>query len=559
VSNAQVKFDKKSVYFVPLGGCGHFGANLNLYHYDGQWLALDCGMGFADERYPGVDILLPDPSFIEKQQDKLAGLIITHAHEDHIGGVVQLWPRLKCPVYATPFTMEALKRKLSEAPYGHEVPLVEIPNMGRADIGPFKTEWVNMAHSIPDTSSIVVKAGDVTIFHSGDWHFDPNPTVGHVCDEARLSKLGQEGVHAYVGDSTNAGVPGVSGSESDLHDDFLKLFRRAKGKIGVTLFSSNIGRLKTVLTAAAETKRYVCLVGRSLKNMADIAAQFNLLDLSHILTEDQAAHMSNNQLVYVMTGSQGESRAQLPKVAKGDHPTVSLGQGDMLVFSARAIPGNERAIIDMRNQLTVAGVEVITPRDHHIHISGHPAQDEVLKMFDLIKPNAVIPVHGEFSMQLAHQNLAKKNKVPFSILPENGTVIRITKEKIEQVGRVEASLLAFDEKRILPLDHPSIRERRKLSFNGTAFVTMLIGDALHDILDIQLSTLGLLDEESEEGAEVLDAVIDIIGQDISKLSHKEWQNDAMVEDKIRVSTRRYFRDWLGIKPVIIAHLVRVSD
>lgn len=553
----SLKLNKKELYFVPLGGCGHFGANLNLYHYDGQWLAIDCGMGFADERLPGVDILLPDPSFIEERNDKLAGLIITHAHEDHIGGVAHLWPRLKCPVYATPFTMEVLKRKLQEVPYGDDVPLIEVENKGKASVGPFDLEWVNMAHSIPDTSSIIVRTPEGVVLHSGDWNFDPAPMAGFKSDEERLKALGEEGVLAYVGDSTNSCVPGTSGSESELCADFEKLFKRAKGKIGVTLFSSNIGRLKTVLKAAKTTDRYVCPVGRSLKNMADIARQFDIIEEDGIfVSEEEAAYCADDRIVYVLTGSQGEPRAQLPKVAKGEHPTVTLGDGDMLLFSARAIPGNERGIIDMRNMLVARGVEVITPKQAHIHVSGHPAQDEVAHMFQLTRPHCVIPVHGEVEQQEGHALIAQRCQVPHSLVPENGAVIRISKEKgLEHVDHVPTELLACDQTRIISMDHPTIRERRKLSFNGSAFASFAV-DKHNNVSDFQLSTLGVVDEVDPQGAKALEELFDRIEERFERFSDKEWVDTGYIEEEIRILIRRYFRNEYKLSPITIVHMSR---
>ena len=553
----SLKLKKDDLYFVPLGGCGHFGANLNLYHYGGEWLAIDCGMGFADERMPGFDILLPDPSFIEERNDKLAGLIITHAHEDHIGGVANLWPRLKCPVYATSFTMEVLKRKLSEVPHGNDVPLIEVQNASNQNIGPFAVEWVNMAHSIPDTSSLIVTTPRGKLLHSGDWNFDPKPMAGNKSDEARLEKLGDEGVLAYVGDSTNSCVPGTSGSESDLHEDFIKLFKRAKQKIGVTLFSSNIGRLKTVIKAAQATDRYICPVGRSLKNMADIGRRFGIVkEESIFVSEEDAALFPDDKIVYVLTGSQGEGRAQLPKVARSEHPTVDFKEGDMVLFSARAIPGNERAIIDMRNSLVAKGVEVVTPKQAHIHVSGHPARDEVIKMFQLIRPQCVIPVHGEVEQQEGHAAIARECQVPHSLVPENGAVIRISKEKgLEHIDHVPTQLLACDENRILPTDHGLIRERRKISFNGTAFASFTVNKN-NDVTDFQLSTLGVVDEDNKQDQQKLDELFDLVQDNFSNISAKEWLDNNGVEEKIRIVIRRFFRENYNLKPITIVHMAR---
>ncbi len=554
-----MQLKKSDLYFVPLGGCGHFGANLNLYHYDGQWLAIDCGMGFADERYPGVDVFLPDPSFIEEQgAGKLTALVITHAHEDHIGGVAYLWPRLKCPVYATPFTMEVLRRKISEVPYGSDIPLHEIPNQGKTTIGAFDLEWINMAHSIPDTSSLLITTQEGSILHSGDWNFDPKPMAGFTSDEKRLKEIGDQGnLLAYVGDSTNACVKGRSGSESELLDDFKTIFKRAKAKIGVTLFSSNVGRLRTVIEAAKETERYICMVGRSLKNMADIALEHGLIKEGGIfVTEEDAGHFPSDKIVYVLTGSQGEGRAQLPKVAYDTHPTVSFTEGDLVLFSARSIPGNERAITDMRNALIRRGIEVITSKDAHIHVSGHPARDEIIHMFQLTRPNAVIPVHGEHEHQIAHAEIARECQVKHTIVPENGTVIKISKQGLEALGQVDTALLGYDESRILPLDHVTIRERRKLSFNGCAFVSLSM-DKKGEITDVQLSTIGLIDEEEKAGKKLIDEVFAVIDETIDALPKPRRLDEDSLCETVRIAVRRYFNAALNIKPITIVHLAKI--
>ena len=407
-------FDDDGFYFVPLGGSEQFGVNLNVYISQGQLLAVDCGIGFADERFPGIDLLLPDPQFLEDNQDALQGMIITHAHEDHIGAVAYLWQRFKCTLYAGRFTAEVLRKKLEERNL-RDVPVHVIEPISDHQIGAFKVQWLPVCHSVPDASSLVIEAAcGSRVLHSGDWNLDPRPIVGNAVDPTHFKDAGDKGILAYIGDSTNSEVGGLSGSESDVEKGLEEEFKNYNGKIAVTVFSSNIARIISIARAAAKCDRQVGVIGRSLHRMIGCARDCGLMDgIPDFVSEEDLGYLPDDKTVMIVTGSQGEFRAALAKIARGDHPSVSLKRGDTVIFSARPIPGNEREINNVKNNLSAAGVRILTPRDteHVIHVSGHPCQDEIAQMLQWVRPKVVIPVHGERVQLDAHAKFAKSCQV----------------------------------------------------------------------------------------------------------------------------------------------------
>ncbi|NQZ14365.1 MAG: ribonuclease J [Alphaproteobacteria bacterium] len=373
--------DFDGLNFVPLGGSEQFGVNLNAYICDGEFLAIDCGIGFADEHFPGIDILLPNPQYLEDNKDKIKGLIITHAHEDHIGGVAHLWPRLGCPIYCTAFTAAVLEKKLDEVPASKKAPIHIVEENEVIDLGPYSVRFVPVTHSIPQTASLFIKTKYGNVFHSGDWNLDPTPVVGEAIQAKTFEDIGAEGVLAYVGDSTNAGVNGRSGSEMDVQKGLAEVIKEQKdGAIVVTIFSSNIGRLHSICKAAEENGRSVGIIGRSIHRMIGCAKACGYLDdIQDFVNEEDLELLPRENLVIIATGSQGESRAQMARIARGDSQFFSVRKGDTVIFSSRAIPGNEKNIIGVQNNLAAAGVKVINPRDtkHCIHVSGHPFRDEI--------------------------------------------------------------------------------------------------------------------------------------------------------------------------------------
>ena len=368
------------LWFLPLGGSGEIGMNLNLYGHAGKWLMVDLGISFGDETMPGVDVIMPDPAFIAERREDLVGLVITHAHEDHLGAVQHLWPELRCPVYATPFTASVLRAKLFEKSLVGRVEIIEVPLSGRFTAGPFDVELVRVTHSVPEPSALILRTPLGAVLHTGDWKLDPSPVTGEPTDEAALIRLGDEGALAMVCDSTNATVPGTSGSEAAVRESLIELFGKFENRIAISCFATNVARLDSIAAAAAANDRNVALVGRSLWRINEAArANGYLKDAAPFLSEHDAGFLPREKTVLICTGSQGEPRSALSRIAADDHPEIVLERGDTVIFSSREIPGNERAIGRVQNMLIGQGVEVITADDAFVHVSGHPAQDELIQ------------------------------------------------------------------------------------------------------------------------------------------------------------------------------------
>ncbi|MDH5749548.1 MAG: ribonuclease J, partial [Rhodospirillales bacterium] len=368
----------ENLVFLPLGGAGEIGMNLNLYGFgrpgEERWMMVDLGITFGDGSAPGVDVIMPDPTFIEERRDRLDGLVLTHAHEDHLGAVPYLWDRLKCPIYATPFTVSVLRHKLREAGLEGAAKVTEVPLNGKLSVGPFDLELITLTHSIPEPNAIVIRTPLGTIVHTGDWKLDPDPVVGPIADEAALRRVGEEGVLAIVCDSTNVFSPGTSGSEGDLLESLTALIGRCRGRVAVACFASNVARLETIAKAASANGRDVVLAGRSLERITEAARENGYLsNVPAFLGEDDAGYLPPDKALIICTGSQGEPRAALARIANGEHPRVSLEEGDTVIFSAREIPGNEASIGRLQNRLIRRGIEIVTPGDHFVHVSGHPA------------------------------------------------------------------------------------------------------------------------------------------------------------------------------------------
>lgn len=542
----------KGLWFIPLGGSGEIGMNLNLYGYDDQWLMVDLGVTFGDESMPGVDVVMPDASFISERREKLAGLIVTHAHEDHLGAVAYLWPQLRCPVYATPFAAAFLEYKLKEAGLDGEVPVTVIPLGGHVDVGPFSVDFMALTHSIPEPNALAIRTPQGTIFHTGDWKFDPDPIIGEATDFAALQKLGGENVLALVGDSTNVFTEGEAGSELDVRDSLIELFGKYSNRIVVGCFASNVARLDSITRAAAANDRHVALVGASLWRIAETARRTGYLadDLRFYEARDAAA-LPRDKVVYICTGSQGEGRAALGRIAFGNHPDIVLNSGDVAVFSSRVIPGNEKAISKVQNQLARLGVEIVTARDHLIHVSGHPARDELRRMYQMIRPRVAIPVHGEAMHMRAHADLAKECQVPHTVLVENGSAVQFSDDKAAVAGTVWNGRLAWEAGAAVPFTSPILRDRKRMFYEGAVVVTVPLDDRGEIIDDVQVSVLGLSDpmeRSSQEGD--WDFIISSV---IARMPKKARRDDDLVEDAVRAAVRKPFSP---SRPVIRVHVVR---
>jgi ribonuclease J len=552
-------FEKDSLYFLPLGGSEQFGVNMNVYVSGGKFLVVDCGIGFADERFPGIDLVLPDPEFLEQNREKIAGMVITHAHEDHIGAVAYLWKRLQCPVYTTKFTAAVLRGKLNDQNVKN-VPVHVVKPNEEVDLGPFGLTLIPVSHSVPDTCSLLIETPEGNVLHSGDWNLDPKPVVGQRINEGDFKKAGQKNIIAYVGDSTNAEVPGRAGSESEVEKGLETEFKKCKGRVAITIFSSNVGRIISVVRAAQKCGRRVAVVGRSLHKMIDAAMECGYLrDVPHFLSEDEVEDVPPSELVMIVTGSQGEFRSALARLARGEHQSFSLHRGDTVIFSARSIPGNERAVNDVKNNLSGAGVNIITPSDTDsiIHVSGHPCRDEIAEMYQWVRPQTVIPVHGERVQLEAHAALARQCQIPNVIVPANGTIIKLAPGRPVVVDHITTGLLAVDQKRIISADHGSISDRRKLQYSGAVHLSLVL-DAKGVLKgEPKLDTVGLIDQQLKGEKSIEDSLYNEILDILEDMADEDLGNDHFVEEELRIGIRRFFVHTLGFKPKTTVHVLRI--
>jgi len=542
--------------FVPLGGAGEIGMNFSLYGCRGRWLAVDLGIAFGDDTTPGIDIMVPDPAFAIACGDRLDGLVITHAHEDHIGAVAHLWPQLRCPVYASPFAAAVLKRKLGEAGLTGDVDVHVIPSGGSVEIGGFGVEFIRAAHSIPEAHVIAIRTPLGTVVHATDWKLDPEPLIGPVTDGAALKRLGDEGVLAMCCDSTNAGVPGHSKSEGALRKFLTEFIGDCDRRVAIACFSSNVARIETIIAAAEANGRSVCLVGRSLWRMVEAARETgHLAEDTRILTEHDVGFLAPEQVVLAVTGSQGEGQAALTRIAFGAHSNVHLDPGDTVVFSSRQIPGNEKSIGRVQNQLSRMGVEVITEDDHFVHVSGHPAQDELTQMYDWIRPKILVPIHGELLHMNDHADLAEDHGIPEVVVGENGSVIRLAPGPAEIVGQVHSGRIALDGSRMIPINGEIMRARRRIVAGGAAVATVVVDGRGRLMADPQLSAQGVIDDEDD--TPLRNAALAAITQAVDGLSDRDRKSDDKISEAARNAVRRSLRDTMGKRPSTQVHVVRL--
>jgi ribonuclease J len=540
--------------FVPLGGAGEIGMNLNLYGYGPetkrQWIMIDLGVTFGGDDTPGIDVIMPDPGFIEEQRRNLLGIVLTHAHEDHIGAVGHLWPRLRVPVYATPFTAALVRGKLEEEGILDEVPLHIVPLGGELKLGPFALEFIDITHSIPEPNCIAIRTPLGTVLHTGDWKIDPKPVVGRKTDIDALRKLGDEGVLAAICDSTNVFVQGRSGSEFDVGQKLEGVIAACKGRVAVTAFASNVARMQSVVHAARKVGRHVALVGRSMHKIATAAIETGYLkDLPALIDEEMASDLPANKVLYLCTGSQGEPRAALARIAAGDHQHVSLGPGDTVIFSSRVIPGNERLIHQMQNDLAMRGVEVISAEDHEVHVSGHPARDELADMYSWLRPQVAVPVHGEERHLMEHVRLAKSLQIPMAIHAPNGSVVRLAPGPATIIDEAPHGRLHLDGAVLVAEDGGAVKERRALAYAGYVAVTVVLDARGRPATDPVVICAGLPTEVAEAAK---DAAVDA-----QERFGRKFDDDARTAEEIRRAVRRGVQDVWGKKPVVkveITHL-----
>lgn len=550
--------------FLPLGGSGEIGMNLNAYGFgppdNRKWIVVDIGVTFGrEDMMPGVEIILPDPTFLEEERDNILGIVLTHAHEDHIGALPWLWPRLKAPLYATPFTAALIREKLKERNLLTQVKLTEIPLKGNLTLGPFDIDFVTLTHSIPEPNGLAIRTPLGLVWHTGDWKIDPDPLIGETTDEAKLRAMADEGILAMVCDSTNVFVEGTSGSEADVRDNLTDVIRACKGKVAVTAFASNVARVETVIKAAHACGRTVCLVGRSMHRIVGAAKSVGLLrDAPELIDEDEAGALPPENVLFLCTGSQGEARAALSRIARGDHRNVSLRQGDTVIFSSRMIPGNEVAIHMLYGQFADRGVDVITSDDAHVHVSGHPARDELKQMYQWARPRIAVPVHGERRHLLEHVKLAQSLQVPEAIAPRNGDMIRLAPGPAVIIDEVPAGRLYVDGNSILEADDDALRDRRRLAADGAVSVALAIGAKKHNIVagpNVTVRGLSMADEEDMEIAlEELEGAAEAA---FTRLSHSDRAEDEAVQTALVRAVRKAAERLWSKRPVVDVSVLRV--
>ncbi len=555
---------ENELVFLPLGGSGEIGMNLNLYGYGPrgayEWIMVDLGVTFGDRFSPGVDVIMPDPLYIEDQAENLRAIILTHAHEDHMGALARLWPRFRCPVYATPFTAWLVRDRLAEAGLLGEVPLIEIPLDGRFTVGPFDIQLVTLTHSIPEPNGLAIRTPAGMVLHTGDWKIDPDPLIGEVTDSAALRALGDEGVLALVCDSTNVFVRGESGSEAGVREELIRLVGELKGKVAITAFASNVARMESAIRAAEANGRRVCLVGRSMHRMAAAAKAVGLLqDVQSFVEEEDAGAFPNDKILYLCTGSQGESRAALSRIADGDHRHITLGQGDTVVFSSRMIPGNEEMIIELENRLALRGVRIVTADDRAIHVSGHPARDELAQMYQWAQPRIAVPVHGEPRHLLEHARLARQMQVPHSLAPKNGDLIRLSSAGPEVIDEVPAGRLHEDGRIVTRAGDESMAERKRMGWNGHIVVALTL-DAKGRVLDgPAVSLRGVPHHGAGFDLDVFaDELADLAEGALGRLRPEQRADDAKVEEAVFRAVRGHARAVWDKRPVTDVLVMRVQ-
>ena len=549
--------------FLPLGGSNEIGMNFNLYGFgpphDRRWIVVDLGVTFGDQTTPGVEVILPDPAFIEEYADRILGIVLTHAHEDHLGAVAWLWPRLRAPVYATPFTAFLLREKLREADLLDETTIHEVPLGGQIDLGPFHIELITLTHSIPEPNGLAIKTPLGTVLHTGDWKIDPEPLLGQVTDQDAIRRLGDEGVLAMVCDSTNVFVEGVAGSEAEVREALVPLIGQMTGKVAVACFASNVARMDSVARAAEANGRRVCLVGRSMHRMAAAAKSVGLMQgLAPFVTEQEAGAFPQSAILYLCTGSQGEPRAALARIADGSHPHVKLGAGDACIFSSRVIPGNEIPIRNLQNRLADRGVRLYTERDHPgIHVSGHPCRDELAEMYRWARPQIAVPTHGERRHLLEHVAFARDLQVPQQIAPRNGDMVRLAPGRAEIVDEVPSGRLYVDAGVLTPENGEALRERRHAAHNGMVAVSVALDKRGRIVAGPQIKALGLPTEDADDLDEVLDELSEAAEQALGKLSKDDRDLDAAVETALSRAVKKASQRIWGRRPVVETTVLRV--
>ena len=551
---------QEELLFCPLGGSGEIGMNMNLFAYgkpDNQkWIMVDIGVTFADDTVPGVDLIYPDPGFIIDKKDDLLGIILTHAHEDHIGAIAHIWPQIKCKIFSTPFTAVLIQEKFKEKRIniGENLKIVDLN--GSINLKPFKIEFITLTHSILEPNGLRIETPAGNILHTGDWKCDPNPLIGDKIDSKRLKEIGENGVLAMICDSTNVFSIGRAGSESDVRKSLLNIMRRLKKRIIVTSFASNVARMESIFYCAEKTGRQISLVGRSMHRIYKAAKQCGYLkDIIEPIDSRDAKKISREKIVYLCTGSQGEPMGAMMRIASYVHPDVFIEEGDTVIFSSKIIPGNEKKLYKLHNQLVREGIEVISEESDFVHVSGHPNREDLKDMYSWIRPKAIIPVHGEHRHMIEHINFAKEMKVPHTIKVENGDIIKIYPgNKPEIYDKAPSGRLYLDGSVSVEEDSKSIKERKNLSNNGYMEISILVtkNGNLHKRPILSFKGLPIL--EVEEFIYGLENEIKNTTKTFSLNSKKQEEN---LKESLKISCRKYVKEKTGKKPFTNINIIKI--
>ncbi len=554
-NNLNLNDINEGLHFLSLGGIGEIGANCYLYGCDGKWIMIDLGLSFADEKFPGVDLLVPKINCIDSIEDKLEAIIISHGHEDHAGAVAFLANKIKCPVYASKFAMLLIENRLKEFNKVEGFSLNEINLRKKLSLKNFTLDFIPTTHSIPEPSAIVISTSYGALLHTADWKIDQTPTLGNAFSPTQFEKIGSSGLLALIGDSTNANVPGKSQSENDVKDELTNIFSRFSNRIVVTCFSSNIARMKNIIHAAKKNNRKVALVGRSMKKNIEIARKCGYLNDDDVfINEDEASYIPRENLVIICTGSQGEKRSALYRIAYNSHQYLHLESEDVVIFSSRDIPGNEKSINNLKNLLIRQRVEVVTADDDLVHVSGHGYAEEIKQMYNWTKPYISIPVHGEPMHLEAHRQLSNSSQVPFTKILENGKCLKIAPGEPKIVEKFKTGKLIVEGKNLYDSESSFIKERRKYSFEGLALISLIINDNDNSIdKNIKITFKGLPEIDENE---ILNEFKVIFIENFIKLNDSQKTSDQIVSDLIKNNLRKIMKNTFQKKPEIEVHLIR---
>ena len=551
---------KKELIFCPLGGSGEIGMNMNLYSYgdeDNQkWIIVDMGVTFADDSIPGIDLIYPDPGYILDKKNDLLGIVLTHAHEDHIGAVAHIWPSLNCKIFATPFTAILIKEKFKEKKIDISKNLQIVQLNGKIQLGPFEIDFITLTHSIlePNGLSITTPAG--VILHTGDWKIDPNPLIGNNIDQEKLKKVGEKGVIAMICDSTNVFTPGRAGSEADVRESLVKIMENKTKRIIVTSFASNVARMETIFYCAKKTGRHICLVGRSMHRIYKAAKQCGYLqNLIEPLDVRDAKKISRNKIIYLCTGSQGEPMGAMNRIVNEIHPDVFLEPKDTIIFSSKIIPGNEKKLYKMQNEIVKKDLEIITEENAFVHVSGHPNRDDLKDMYDWVKPKCVIPVHGEHRHMKEHVTFAKEMQIPQTLLVENGDVIRLFPgDQPKITDKAPSGRMYLDGAIGVSADSQSIKERKNLSINGYLEITLILTNSGKFKKPV-ISYKGIPEEEFSDN--LIFDVEDEVTKVCKTFSLQNKNQEKNLIDSLKQNCRKIVKNKTGKKPYTNINIARI--